>query len=116
MLTTRVQPPLKGFDYRIDAFVRLQYNFDGVVNLLDGIAQQVNQRTNKQIITPSQRTVSEISNQLNNNSVTNGVNSIGNQTINLDIQGFAPQTIDQEEILTTANSSTYEEALQDMSI
>lgn len=84
MLTQRPQPqPNVWFDYKIDAFVRLQYNFDAVTNLLQGLASQVNNRTNTTLIEPSQETINNISDTLNNNNTNQSIQDAGNQTINI---------------------------------
>jgi hypothetical protein len=42
-LTTKYRSaPLEGFDYKLDAYTRLKFNFDGVYTLIDNIAQASN--------------------------------------------------------------------------
>lgn len=54
-LTTKYQdPPLQWFDYTIDAYARLKYNFEGVYTVLDGLAQSANQFVVANIETPMQ--------------------------------------------------------------
>jgi hypothetical protein len=52
-LTTNFkQPPLEGFEYQVDAYVRLKYNFEGVYTVMDNLAQTANQVVSKTIIAP----------------------------------------------------------------
>jgi len=54
-LTSKYQdPPLQWFDYTIDAYVRLKYNFEGVYSILDGLAQASNQVISTHIEAPMQ--------------------------------------------------------------
>lgn len=45
--TTIPQPPLEQQDLHIDAYTRLQYNFDDFYNFLDGVAEMVNEQARK---------------------------------------------------------------------
>ncbi|MCF7835358.1 VCBS repeat-containing protein, partial [Candidatus Gracilibacteria bacterium] len=82
-LTTKFQsPPLKGFDYEISSYVNLQYNFDGVFSILNGIASEINKYSTA-FESVTEKTVGEITKELNNNAVTD---SFG------DIQGFGSNT------------------------
>lgn len=69
-LTTKFQdPPLKWFDYEIASYINLQYNFDWVFAILNGIANEINKySTSFEKVTES--TISDITNNLNNNEIT----------------------------------------------
>ncbi|WP_213348475.1 FG-GAP repeat domain-containing protein [Candidatus Vampirococcus lugosii] len=45
--TTFPDPPLKGFDIRIDSFVQLQFEFEEIYNFAKDLADQINEQTNK---------------------------------------------------------------------
>lgn len=86
-LTTKFKtPPLQGFDYKMDAYTTLKFNFDGVYDIFNTIAQTTNNMVSKQIEAPIQKTVNQTTNTLNNNAVTSGVNTLPINNIN--IQGY----------------------------
>jgi len=65
-LTSRYQdPPLQWFDYQIDSFVDIQFNFDGIYDVINSMATTVNE----QVSNPAQeiiyKDVQFIENQLN---------------------------------------------------
>jgi hypothetical protein len=46
---------LEGFEYKIDAYARLKYNFEGVYAVMDNLAQAANQVVSKNIEAPIQQ-------------------------------------------------------------
>jgi len=71
------QTPLQWFDYKIDAYLTLKYNFDWVYNVLDNIVQTVNNMTSEYIETPIQQTVWQVTDIANNNPVNDAAQTIG---------------------------------------
>ncbi len=69
-LTTKfLQPPLKGFDYEIDSYVNLQFNFDWVYSVFNWLANQIN-KYSQWIENVTEKTVWQVTNVLNNNWAT----------------------------------------------
>lgn len=70
-LTTKFKdPPLQGFDYRMDAYLTLKYNFDGVYDVFNNIANITNNFVSKNIEAPIQETMKNATDTFNNNVVT----------------------------------------------
>ncbi|MEI7918863.1 MAG: hypothetical protein WCH65_01250 [bacterium] len=73
-LTTKFKdPPLQGFDYQLDAYTTLKFNFDGVYDVFNSIAQTANNAVSQLIEAPIQQAVKETTNQLNNNAIVTGI-------------------------------------------
>ncbi len=85
-LTTKFNdPPLQWFDYKMDAYTTLKFNFDWVYDVFNTIAQTANRFVSKEIEAPTQKTVDKITDKANNNFIVTGIlNPIENfdQTIN----------------------------------
>lgn len=64
-------PPLEWFDYTIDAYVRLKYNFEWVYALIDSIVQSANQIVTSTIEAPMQEAVKKTTNLLNSGTNIN---------------------------------------------
>lgn len=79
-------PPLEWFDYQIDAYVRLKYNFEWVYTLLDGIAQTANQVVTSTIEAPMQEAANKITET--NNSWTEVLQQLPDGQLN--INGLLP--------------------------
>ena len=43
---TRIQPPLRWFDLRVDSYLNFELNFDVLYNMLDKLAKWINKKTN----------------------------------------------------------------------
>lgn len=59
---TKVKAPIKGFDIRVDTYINMQLNFNGIYDLLNGFAEQINGKTNEvmgKIVNESIGTVTE---------------------------------------------------------
>lgn len=89
MTTKFKDPPLQGFDYEMDAYATLKFNFDGVYDIFDNISQNINNIMTQSIETPINKAIEQVTDQINNNIITtwinNGIDSI-NQDI--DIEGY----------------------------
>ena len=59
---TKVKPPIKGFDIRVDTYINMQINFNGVYDLLDGFADQINEKTNEVMGKVIQQSIGEVTN------------------------------------------------------
>lgn len=69
-LTTKFKdPPLKWFDYQIDSYLNLQFNFDWVYSVFDGLADQIN-KYSQWFENVTEKTIWQITNELNNNNIT----------------------------------------------
>jgi len=81
---TRITPPLRGFDIRVDTYVDFQLNFDGLFTVLDELAGKINKQTNSlmQGITKQVNNVSSKSADL-----TNGMQDAVDKG-NVNIQGL----------------------------
>jgi len=92
MTTKFKDPPLQGFDYRIDAYTTLKFNFDGVYDVFNSIASMTNNFVSKQIEAPIQKATNWVTDQANNNAITSGLNAIENldQSININFNGYNP--------------------------
>ncbi|MFZ2718776.1 MAG: VCBS repeat-containing protein, partial [Candidatus Absconditicoccaceae bacterium] len=69
-------PPLKGFDYEIDSYVNLQFNFDGVYSVFDGLADQIN-KYSQGFENVTEKTIGQITNELNNGEIPWTDTSVG---------------------------------------
>jgi len=70
-LTTKFKdPPLQWFDYKLDAYFTLKFNFDGVYDVFNNIANASNNIVSKGIEAPTQKAIENITNTVNNNRVT----------------------------------------------
>ena len=90
-LTTMFRdPPMQWFDYQIDTFVNIQFNFNGVYDTINYMAERVSENVTKPFeklegSSNNLNTLIEDGNQfLNNNPVTDVINNIQNN-INIDI-------------------------------
>jgi len=73
-LTTKFKdPPLQGFDYQLDAYTTLKFNFDGVYDVFNSIAQTANGFTNTAIEAPIQKAVDRTTDKANNNALVTGI-------------------------------------------
>lgn len=57
--------PLQGFDYKMDAYTTLKYNFDGVYNVMNNIAQTTNLIMQQHVDAPIQQGMKKTNNALN---------------------------------------------------
>jgi hypothetical protein len=89
-LTTKFKdPPLQWFDYKLDAYATLKFNFDGVYDVFNSIAQTANSFTSQKIEAPIQKAVNQTTNTLNNNSIVTGIlEPIENFDQNININGY----------------------------
>jgi hypothetical protein len=86
-LTTKYKnPPLQGFDYSIDAYTRLKYNFDGVYTLINNIADASNKMITENIEKPIGKGINDANSWMNTNIQQNIDNASTN--IDVNIQGF----------------------------
>lgn len=69
-------PPLQWFDYKIDAYTQLKFNFDGVYDVFNNIAQITNEMVSKNIEWPINKAVERTTDKLNNNSGIDKMNEI----------------------------------------
>lgn len=97
-LTTKYKdPPLQGFDYKLDAYATLKFNFDGVYDVFNTIAQSANSIVSQKIEAPIQEGVDRTTEKANNNRLTTGANAIENfdqninPNINLNVNGYLPK-------------------------
>ncbi|MCX6825442.1 MAG: VCBS repeat-containing protein [candidate division SR1 bacterium] len=82
-LTTKFKsPPLQGFDYKMDAYMTLKFNFDGVYDVFNSIASASNKIVSQVVEAPIQQAVDLTTNTLNNNAVVSGLNTNLDQNIN----------------------------------
>lgn len=98
-LTTKFKdPPLQWFDYKLDAYTTLKFNFDGVYDVFNSIASATNNIVSKKIEAPIQKAVEQTTKELNNNEVMDKLNSIGDfeQNINVNYQWYIPKDDIQE--------------------
>ncbi len=88
-LTTKFkQPPLKWFDYEIDSYVNLQFNFDWVYSIFNWLAEQIN-KYSQWFENVTEKTVWQITNELNNNEVTDTFGDIQWQWWNINIKTWS---------------------------
>lgn len=88
-LTTKFQdPPLQGFDYKLDAYTTLKFNFDGVYDVFNNIAQITNGIVSEKIEGPIKKAVDRTTEKANNNDVTDVINKIENLDQNINFNGY----------------------------
>ena len=81
-LTTKYQdPPLQWFDYKMDAYATLKFNFDGVYDVFNNIANVTNNIMSQTVEAPVQKAVEQTTNILKNpetllTGVFSGINPI----------------------------------------
>ncbi len=71
-LTTKyTDPPLQWFDYQLDAYATLKFNFDGVYDVFNNIANVSNNIMNQYVEPAIQSGVNRATDKMNNNQITN---------------------------------------------
>lgn len=78
---TKVQPPLRWFDLRVESYVNFSMNFGGLYNVIDQMTQKINKQTN-QVLRKVEQDVATISTQTNNAS-QNLQNTVDQGNINI---------------------------------
>lgn len=93
MTTKYKDPPLQGFDYKLDAYATLKFNFDGVYDVLNNIAQSANSLVSKKVEAFIQKTIDRTTENANNNLLTTGANAIEefDQNININTNSYLPK-------------------------
>jgi len=103
MTTTFRDPPMQWFDYQIDTFINLQFNFNGVYDTINYMANRVSENVTKpferlESADTSLNTLIEDGNQfLHNNPVNNIINNIQNN-INIDINIDPDNLLNRDDI------------------
>lgn len=92
MTTKFKDPPLQWFDYKLDAYTTLKFNFDGVYDVFNNIAQTANSFVSKQVEAPIQKAIKQTTEKLNNNAIMSGLNTIENLDQNINFNGYNTQT------------------------
>lgn len=74
----------------MDAYTTLKFNFDGVYDVFNSIAQTTNSFVSKQVESPANKAVNRATEQANDNAIMSGLNAIENldQNINLKFDGY----------------------------
>lgn len=101
-LTTNFKdPPLQWFDYKLDAYTTLKFNFDGVYDVFNSIAQTANSFVSKKIEAPIQKAIEQTTEKLNTNDLIDKLNSIEefDQNINMNMNGYIPKTEETTEMI-----------------
>lgn len=75
--------PLQGFDYKIDAYTRLKFNFEGIYTLIDNVVNMSNKTITENIERPAEKWVNRVN--TGSSMVQQNVDSISNP---INIQGF----------------------------
>ena len=91
MTTKFKNAPLQGFDYKIDAYTTLKFNFDGVYDVFNNIAQTTNAIVSEKVEAPIQRAVDFTTDKLNNNEITSGFNKVEEFDQNIYLNGYVPK-------------------------
>lgn len=83
------QPPLQGFDYQIDSFVQIQFNFEPVYTFINSIAQQVNKVVDNTVQPIINNPINEFNETVNQQSIQNAIQGIENpgSLINYNLSG-----------------------------
>ena len=105
-LTTKFKdPPLEGFDYKMDAYTTLKFNFDGVYDVFNNIASITNNMVSQNIEAPIQKAVDWTTDKANNNGITDtGFDIIDGLNQNLNFNGYIPQEEDEGEMMDYASA------------
>lgn len=93
-LTTKYNsPPLQWFEYKLDAYTTLKFNFDGVYDVFNTIAQTTNEFVSKKIEAPIQEAIKDTTDKLNNNAIVTGIfNPIEDFDQNINFNGYVPKS------------------------
>jgi hypothetical protein len=83
-----------GFDYQIDSFVRLQFNFDHVYSFVNTIAARTNSVVDTVAIQPMTQAIDDTTSELNNSPVSDAFQDTEN--FNVDVNA------DSNELLNNA--------------
>jgi hypothetical protein len=81
----------------MDAYTTLKFNFDGVYDVFNNIANITNAAVSKTIEAPMQKAMDTITDKLNNNKFTSGLNVIESLDQNINFNGFLQKNTLQEE-------------------
>jgi len=89
-LTTKFKdPPLQWYDYKLDAYATLKFNFDGVYDVFNNIAQITNGFVSEKIETPIQKGVDRVTDKAKNNAITDtGFDFIEGLDQNINFNGY----------------------------
>lgn len=77
--------PPAGFDYQIDSFVRLQFNFDHVYSFVNTIAARTNSLVDTVVMQPMTQAIDDATTFLNNNPVTDTFQDIENFNVDINV-------------------------------
>lgn len=81
-------PPLQGFDYKLDAYTQLKFNFDGVYDVFNNIAKITNNIVSEKIEAPIQKAVDRTTDKVNNNYIMSGFNAVEDFDQNINFNGY----------------------------
>jgi len=84
-------PPLQGFDYKLDAYTTLKFNFDGVYDVFNNIAQISNGYVSK-FEGLTIETMEKVEKAANDNEIVDVLNKIEelDQNVNIDLDVYHP--------------------------
>ena len=116
--TTINQTPLVGFDFRLDAYVDLQFNFDVVSNFFGELASRLNQWTKKTILNPVDKGINDVSTSVNQSNFIQGIDNVSTQNINFNgvitASGSAPAAPKPGGMNTTQPAWDYDVAFKEL--
>ncbi len=76
----------------MDAYATLKFNFDGVYDVFNNIANITNNIVSQTVEAPIQKAVEQATDKLNNNAIVSGANFIEGLDQNININGYnSPQ-------------------------
>lgn len=111
LTTTFNDPPLQWFDYKLDAYTTLKFNFDGVYDVFNSIAQTTNNFVSKQIESPIQKAIQQTTEKLNDNAIISGLDAIEDFDQKINFNGF---NMPSEETTETTETIEYKTAYNEL--
>ena len=80
----------------MDAYATLKFNFDGVYDVFNNIANITNEAVSKTVEAPLQKAMDTINSGINNNALTSGFNTIENLDQNINFNGYHKSSAEEE--------------------
>ena len=83
------EKPMEWFDYKLDAYLELKYNFDWFYSFLNNNVQPINELSNM-VEGVTQKSIDTVQEEINNNEITDKFNDIENFQIE-DLNSYVPE-------------------------
>jgi len=91
-------PPLQWFDYQIDTFINIQFNFNGVYDIINYMATEINRNVTTPFTQMVNTAIEDANQTINNNIVTDFIQNNIQNNINIDINLNPDNLLNRENV------------------